>query len=201
MIAIAVLSLAAIIITALVICVKRNGVRRSLLSNYSSAGSTAGSTSKMHKDQFDHLTNTFPQGESGFSNLSGIHPRTSFENRQYNGSINGSLTPSMTPSDLKFSPTARPSISKNSKNLAVFYPGVPIESIVPNPVYVNNPANENPRATLNSAIYENPQLSQTNKAYTNSNNNIEKLVTSVYVTNAATNENESSNAADHYENQ
>lgn len=100
-------------------------------------------------------------------------------------------------------PSARPSVSKNSQNLAVFYPGVPIESIVPNPVFVSNQAN-NAANIMNAGIYENPRLNLA-LAGNSAPENIEKLVTSVYVTrqkttNSGNAENNESNE-ECYENQ
>ena len=187
------LCFAAIVITALLVCCKRRGIHRSLLSNRSSSGSSAGSSSrKIVKDQFSHLTSTFPQGNE-FSRMGGIVTRNSFENKQFVGSIR-SLT-SLNPSELRFNPTAKPSFSKNTKNLAVFYPGVPIENIVPNPVFVSNQNNNN---VMHSTSYESPCFDAALAA--NLNTNQEGLVTSVYITgkklNISQNENE-----EYYENQ
>ena len=132
--------------------------------------------------------------------MQSVTPQGSFANKNFAGSIAGisASVSSLAPTDMKFAPSAKPSISKNSKNLAVFYPGVPIESIVPNPVYVNNPPADS--RVLNNAIYENPHVNTTMSPDQNKN---EKLITSVYVTN--TNKDSSINNKNtedsHYENQ
>lgn len=166
---------------------RRSSIKRSLLSNYSSSGSSAGSSQKA-RDQFANLTNTFPQGDA-YPNMSGVISRTSFENKNFD---NASLSSSMAPSDLRFVPSAKPSISKNSKNLAVFYPGMSIESIVPNPVYVNNTNNVQPHQPI-------PQEFQ------NQDNTPAKLITSVYVTNKTPSANENTSntndSGEFYENQ
>lgn len=129
--------------------------------------------------------------------MQSVTPQGSFANKNFAGSIAGisASVSSLAPTDMKFSTSVKPSISKNSKNLAVFYPGVPIESIVPNPVYVNNQSGR----VLNNAIYENPHL---NTSLSPDQNKNEKLITSVYVTNT-NNESPKNNTDEdgHYENQ
>ncbi len=158
------LCITAIIVIGIFLIARRTGIHRSLLSNHSSSGSSSGGNSRKHRDQFDHLTSTFPQGS-----FPSIIQRNSFENKNFDAA---SLSPSMTPSDLRFVPTAKPSISKNSKNLAVFYPGVPIESIVPNPVYVNNPQ-----------AFQHLPIPRDLIDMNEGGETAQRLVTSVYVTN------------------
>ena len=59
-----------------------------------------------------------------------------------------------------FVPRAKPSFTKNS-DMARFFPGMPIESLVPNPVFVSSPPNQN---------------------LTNELNQPEKLITNIYIT-------------------
>jgi len=113
--------------------------------------------------------------------------QNAFENKNFDAA---SLSPSMTPSDLRFVPTAKPSISKNSRNLALFYPGVPIEAIVPNPVYVNNPLPFHHLPIPQDLINMNEDSVEP----------AQKMVTSVYVTNNPQ-ANMPQNSTNFYENQ
>ena len=87
-------------------------------------------------------------------------PRSSFDMRLVSNDLNGQQI---------FGQTPRPSNSK-TPSIAQFYPGIPIESIVPNPVFVSNKQNNNNNS-------ETKPLSQ------------EKLITSIYVTNSNHNQN------------
>ena len=155
---------------------RNNGIKRSLLSNKSS--SDASSMSNNTQNQFDILTNTFPQYDA-FTHLTSVTPRSSLDHINYGHGV--------VQAEPRFSPSAKPSISKNSRSLALFYPGMPIESIVPNPVYVNNPNMEQ--------VIQNIVANNTNTAESQS----PKLITSIYVTHVqkATHSDESTNV---YEN-
>ena len=129
----------------------------SYMSSSSSSGSFNGGLTHKHKpiDQFSVLASTFPQGDA-FTSVTNMTPRSSFDNRLITGNLDiGQQI---------FGQTPRPSNSK-TPSLAQFYPGIPIESIVPNPVFVNKPV----------------------VAVTDDNNKIlnnERLITSIYVTNS-----------------
>ena len=94
----------------------------------------------------------------------------------------------MTPSELRFMPSAKPSISKNSRNLAVFYPGVPIESIVPNPVFINNTLKPHHLPIPLDFIEGTTEVP-------------ERLITSVYVTNKPASAKNGDHTGEFYENQ
>lgn len=149
---------------------KGDQIKRRFLSSSSyssSSGSSTRSTDTIRRhinkpiDQFSILTNTFPQGIDAFTSVSNMTPRTSFDHRLVASNL-----------DLNaqqiFGQTPRPSHSKSS-SIAQFYPGIPIESIVPNPVFIQKPSN-----TVN--------IENTNKPQ-------EKLITSVYVTNSTNSQN------------
>ena len=145
---------------------KGDQIRRRFLSSSSYSSSSGSSTRStdtarrhIHKpiDQFSILTNTFPQGIDAFTSVSNMTPRTSFDRRLVSSNL-----------DLNaqqiFGQTPRPSHSKSS-SIAQFYPGIPIESIVPNPVFIQKPPSH-----VNQ-IENKPQTQ-------------EKLITSIYVTNS-----------------
>jgi hypothetical protein len=127
------------------------------LSSSSSSGSFNGGLTHKHKpiDQFSVLASTFPQGDA-FTSVTNMTPRSSFDNRLITGNLDiGQQI---------FGQIPRPSNSK-TPSLAQFYPGIPIESIVPNPVFVNKPV-----VAVND---------DNNKILNN-----ERLITSIYVTNS-----------------
>ncbi len=158
---------------------RNSQIKRSLLSNHSSSGSSSGTS----KNQFSRLAETF--APDAFTNITSITPRTSFTKINYSSA-------SMAPSEPRFVPSARPSISKNSRSIALFYPGVPIENVVPNPVYINN---QHVSTDLNDINNINPFVNNLNNNNDNNNQNAnfnnqtpvipsnERLITSIYVTN------------------
>jgi hypothetical protein len=126
--------------------------------SYSSTSSSAQSSHsglRTHKhrplDQFSVLTSAFPQVDA-FTSVTNMTPRSSFDIRLISNDLN---------SQQIFGQIPKPSNSK-TPSIAQFYPGIPIESIVPNPVFVTPmQANNNETKFVNQ----------------------DRLITSVYVTN------------------
>lgn len=141
---------------------RENKNRRGFFSSWSYSSSTTSSRSSninkihLHKpiDQFSVLTSSFPQGDA-FTSVTNMTPRSSFDQRLISSNIDIN-------NQQIFGQTPRPSYSKSS-SIAQFYPGIPLNSIVPNPVFVTKQSN--------------------NENFINQ----EKLITSIYVTNSGQN--------------
>ena len=135
---------------------KRDPIRRNLLLSSSSSSSSDARQKTRDIAAFALMSSKLSSNDN-YTQVTNMSVRSSIDPRFYANTVDPMNGP-------VFGPSVRPSISKTSE-MAQFLPGMQIESLVPNPVYVSSP---------NEPIQESANEPTQNKQ--------EKLVTNIYIT-------------------